>query len=48
MTRNVLEVVYMKGKTEFSEEGKVVKRWQCSDFSVSPCTKICIEYWLEA
>ena len=27
MTRNVLEAVYMKGKSEFSEEGKVVKRY---------------------
>ena len=42
MTRNVLEAVYLKSKSEFSEGGKVVKRWQWSDFSVWPCTKICI------
>ena len=48
MTKNQEEPSYLKGKCVFSEGGKVVKKWQCRDFSILPWTKIYIEYWLEA
>lgn len=48
MTRNQEEAVYSKVKNEFPEGGKAVKMGQCSDSLILSCTKICIEYRLEA